>query len=613
VLGVAALVAAATGSAQRLAGFSVAPGATRLVVGDLDVTVPGDIDIAGRLLVARGAAVRLRAGGRLTISGSVVSMPARSVQDENPPANEIGLSDVYQGSKSVEISGLIRAAQGHSVKIASAEFGTVTVTGTVIAGNGRAGVGPASDGQDGGGISAGGYFGRNERTVIARGAMLRAGAGGRGFSHRRTAVSGNAVPNSCQAQGSFLSRRRLALSGSDAGKGGSIRLMGNLLRVGTTSVVAGAGGAGGDAGGPRVHAANGPKGRGGVDLDARSGDGGNGGSMILDTKQYLGQSLEAASGGDAGDVSGSAGNGATGCDGGWTRATLGKPGKNGQDRGLEALPAKGEPRAGAIELANGGLGGSAEDPDHAAGDGGRVVIAVPTAKRRLGVKAHYFVRSVELSVYANGGFGYDGCPVDDSKPSKRGTDGGAGGQLVISPIPYDATTAFLGRNGGGGDPPGDGGRAGTHNHPPAGGKGSFLAGPNGRSCNAPTGSGTIARGGCDDPHCVTVTVTFDKPFHDFRIQLAKGYGEANIQQPTIGGAVAGECRLAPLGDTVTTVCHLDKTAAGGTEVSFVFQGIKLDSDAGLPDGLDGDLYWLPNSAEIDRGIGPAGPLPLVGP
>jgi hypothetical protein len=598
----------------RVRDYAVPVGETRVVAGDLRVVAAREIVIAGTLLVATGARIELHAGDRLavTASGRIVAAGTRSLlaAAANPKKKVVGLNDEYIGGRIVEIDGLIQAGAGRSVKIASADAGTVEVNGAILVANGRASEMSADPGEDGGSITIGGFFGRNARTVVSRRSTLRAGDGGRGFSDIRGMITGKGV-NPCQdGGGSGLDRLTRRYAGSDGGKGGSIRLAADTLSVGTDELRVGDGGHGGDAGRSGVASSDGIGGRGGTDIYGLSGAGGEGGSIVVDAKVFLGPGgLHAGAGGDAGGVIVAAGNGAPNCDGGRTTAALGRPGKAGADRGLNALPPAREAKPGEIMLYDGGRGGHAADQNHDAGDGGRVTIELPTAKRRPGVKIAYLAGEIELVGYASGGFGFVGCDTSLS----RGTDGGAGGVLTVPAVRYSAIGSFFGGDGGDGDPAGDGGRAGTATHPPTAGRTSFRRGADGHGCNEIVGSGTIARGGCDDPHCVTAIVTFTKPFRSFRIQLPKGYGEANIGVPTIAGRVAGTCTLVPIGTTVTTRCELNATASAGTRVSFDFQGIVLGSDAVLPAGVGGDLYWLPSSAQGSAGMTAAGPFKLTGP
>jgi hypothetical protein len=166
----------------------------------------------------------------------------------------------------------------------------------------------------------------------------------------------------------------------------------------------------------------------------------------------------------------SAGNGSPGCDGGRTQAALGVPGLPGI-KGRQPAVA---PAAGAIVLADGGLGGPGNATNHKGGDGGDVTIVpayqefkVNKKKRRVGP----FIQALTISTYGNGADGFVNCK------GVNPPDGGNGGHgaSISGPQLANVTDSFNGGRGGDGKGAGAGGGPGRFFDAPPGPKGTITS------------------------------------------------------------------------------------------------------------------------------------------
>ena len=466
----------------RTNDFVVGRGKTRTISSDTRVLARDDILIQGTLLIAGGTDVTLKAADSLTL-GPAARVAAAPVSHR--AADPVGVEQLgnieFTGSKLVVIKGDVTAPFGTSIKVASAEFGTVKILGKLTTKDGRTSQRPGYTGENAGAITVGGFFGSNAAVVLRR-ATLTAGAGGTGYSPTRPEAVG--LPNPCQDHdASGLGRAASRFIATDGGKGGTVRLWGKNIMNKRSTVTVGRGGTGGSAGIAAVVSPQGDLGHGGSDVFALSGDGGEGGSIVL-SGDYTGDPIRTGRGGDAGDVRAAAGKGANGCDGGRTEVVLGRPGWQGLlGKGVRKASSAG--RMGVVELKDGGNGGSALTPDQSAGDGGKVIIRLQSPRERkprdppANFGGYYFKR-IEATRYGNGGAGYNDCLP--SAEETRGTDGGAGSAVRIARVVWFATDSFNGGNGGNGLPPGVGGTAGTAVNKPDTPVKSFLAGGAGSPC-----------------------------------------------------------------------------------------------------------------------------------
>jgi hypothetical protein len=466
-------------------------GQTRIVTGDYTAIATRDLIVNGTLLVKRGADLRLKAGRRLRIGprGAIRSAPSSSrATPRANPVRILGGSVVdLQGGARVEIVGEIQVP-GIAIKISSAEFGEAIVRGKIQTANGRTSATSLRGGEDAGNITIGGYFGRNKK-VDVRGAELLAGDGGAGFSPKSASFNVLNVRNPCQDHGGTSRREGYIYTASDGGKGGGVRLIGETIVAAQATIRPGDGGPGGAVGtAKRADAIDGISAHAGADLYATSGSGGEGGEVRLDG-DYAGPVAHAGRGGNAGSVRASAGNGAPGCDGGRTGISVGRPGEQGAHKGKAAKPPRSGGLLGALDLADGGNGGSAANVNQSAGDGGAVALAFQTSRPKHPRDPKpsfggFYAGKITILRYANGGTGHFDCK--DEGAATRGTDGGAGAKLTVRRIPMSISKSFNGGDGGNGAPPGEAGAAGTLGNTGAKPAGSFQPGLRGQPCGTGT-------------------------------------------------------------------------------------------------------------------------------
>ena len=335
--------------AMRVPSFELRPGTTRLVTDDLRIESTGDIRIGGTLLLAPGAGVHLKAGRDLVIDGTIET--AASFPSAEPILHVPGSHvDEYRRAASGTSGGRPPRSR-RSVKLATSESGVIDIparSSPRTAATSRSaftrGVGSVIDGEDGGSIIVGALLGRNRRVTVHASAELRAGDDGMGYSDRKPERRGR--PNPCQDKGQKAGRQLLVARRTDGGKGGTIRLMSDHLKVRTDERQGRSRREwwGTPAARSRRRTADG---HGGADMVSIGGRGGRGGAMIEDTDDYSGATLHPGAGGDAGDVFAAAGNGAPGCDGGRTTVRLERPGRAGEERGPAVEPPGKGPRAAA--------------------------------------------------------------------------------------------------------------------------------------------------------------------------------------------------------------------------------------------------------------------------
>src|SRR5579859_2108970 len=169
VIGLAAAVSAAGGSGPatlrgtiHVKNFIVPDGTVRVLNGKLNLVARGRIEIDGTLEIAGAQNIRMVAGTSFKIGKTGRIMPAPRAAEGSPP-QQINAPHLLQlqGSKLVEIdSGFVNPPAGDSIKIATADFGTISLKYSFLATRtGRAGTEQAIDGGNAGSIILGGLFG----------------------------------------------------------------------------------------------------------------------------------------------------------------------------------------------------------------------------------------------------------------------------------------------------------------------------------------------------------------------------------------------------------------------------------------------------------------------
>ena len=528
----------------RVKDFVVPRGAVRVVGGDLDLSASGNIEIDGTLLIERAAKLRLSAAGALRIgaTGRIRSAPgpAASASQGNTTIQTLPGAWQINGGKLVELKGqVINPPAGTNVDIFTADFGTIVIDRSSIATRfGKASESPAEDGKPAGNIVIGGAFGRNAKIVITK-SYLIAASGGSGYTDRRGRNLGGLNPcKDTRAQSTSRGERQVA--GTAGGKGGSIKLRADQITIASSTVSVGDGGRGGDADGT---ARSGSSGHAGQDIYAWAGDGGEGGAIVIDG-DYTGPQIHAGRGGPAGSVTADAGNGAPGCDGGRTTAVLGAPGERGLNQGSGTKPpGEGWTHFGDVTLESGGNGGDGQDDTHAGGAGGEVLVLLTTARKnhprdQPPASPCCYFRHIKLNNYSTGGLGYDGCK---SSPVTKGTDGGAGAKLragvyegaplgarEIKQLTVSVTDSFDGGNGGDGEPPGNGGAAGSTRYTGSFTK-SFQPGLPGIHCpTSRTATGSLNDG---TGSALVYSVQTNQPADAFELILPTGTSITHTQTP----------------------------------------------------------------------------------
>jgi hypothetical protein len=175
-------------------------------------------------------------------------------------------------------------------------------------------------------------------------------------------------------------------------------------------------------------------------------------------------------GGFGGGVNVKGGNAAPGGLGGVFEITVGRHGSWGQGTKV-SIPAFASPLVQIVDALNGGNSNSSLT---LGGRGGRLRILRPPPTPDV---TEFLNTSSRTDNVANGGVGFQGCAA---MPITNGTDGGGGGSLsdATSLLPAP-TMSFNGGAGGHGNPPGNGGAAGTNEDS---GATIGTAGANGSPC-----------------------------------------------------------------------------------------------------------------------------------
>jgi hypothetical protein len=452
------------GAATLSVGNFVLPRGHTIVVGrSLRIHALGTIEIDGSIELDPGAAFGLSAG-RIVIKGRIAPVPASRLplaaagRPSQLPYEIMPL----EGRHSIVVDGTVESQPSQSIVIAVRPSATITIDGTVETKNGIDAAGPAQIGGNAGDvIMNGGPIYPAAKITIAAGAVVRAGDGGQGYWDKAPQETPPANP--CGPEGG---RNAVTLVGTRGGDGGSVRLTADTIKdKGTIQV--GDGGIGGSAGNG-TNAPSGGDNQGGVDFHARSGNGGNGGS-IETPDNPLQDSIYVGIGGDGGSVSGGAGNGGPNCDGGETKVTVGNIGHNGTS-GKEDEHR--QPHMGRLSLVSGGRGGNAGDSKHPGGNGGSTEVHLPTNNRS---------GPIDITSYADGGRGFDAC----GNATTNATAGGDAGALTMTGAPRASANvddSFNGGDGGDGHPPGLGGEKGAASASIHHAVDSFQAGDVGLPC-----------------------------------------------------------------------------------------------------------------------------------
>ncbi len=456
-------------------------GHTLFVGRGLRIDALGTIEINGSIELEPGAAFGLSAD-RIVVNGRIGPAPYSRlplVASGRPTKHPVEIMPL-KGRHSIVINGTVTSEPSQSIVIAVRPSATITVEGTVETANGLDASGPSDTGGNAGDIAMnGGPIDKAAAITIATGAMLRAGDGGQGYWDK--APQETPPPNPCGPEGG---RNAVTLTGTRGGDGGSIRISATKITDDGTILV-GDGGKGGNAGNG-TNAPSGGDNQGGVDFNARSGIGGNGGS-IETPDNSLEDTIFVGIGGEGGSVSGGAGNGGPNCDGGRTTASVGRAGHNGTS-GKED-PNR-QPHEGRLSLNGGGRGGKGSDSKHPGGDGGAVVIHLPNDTRS---------GPIDITSYGDGGAGFDACGT----ASTNATAGGDAAALTMTGEPRAAasvTDSFDGGDGGDGHPPGLGGEKGATSAALKHAVDSFQAGDPGDPCGTHAKTKTTG-------HVSTVTTT----------------------------------------------------------------------------------------------------------
>ncbi len=424
--------------------FIVPAGETRVVGGDLTVISSGDIRIDGTLQLPAGANIVLASGTSLAINGAVTSATrsrsagSKSTRDIAPEPKVIFAAPLCTVSGDTKIPPGSDYMYG-GVKALGVEP-RITITGKITCENGLDSDRRLKNGGIGGSIEIGTpkaiaaaqkaldassfSFGTVTKAVSATiSGSLTAGNGGKGFSDLTGASGGHA----------------LTLIGSEGGNGGSITVDATATDLTGSTIVAGTGGKGGSVGDP-AKVARAQEGvalaEAGYDLNATSGNGGIGGSVILPAAGVTSALGVPGHGGSAGAIFVSAGNGGPGGRGGASTLLVGAKGKTGvgpgQPNGLSA------PVDATVNLVSGSNGGSADSPSIKGGRGGDITVTA-----RDGANRAVVVLSILIDHYGSGGAGSGGC----GKPYTPGSAGGNGGTLNVKGAKYDATFSLTGGDG----------------------------------------------------------------------------------------------------------------------------------------------------------------------
>ncbi len=497
----------------NVADFSLPNGSSVVATNDLTIFASGNIQIDGALMAQNGVGIALFAQGSLVINGTLQAAPGadaaatsrresrqvRRPEAEPPQLTHCGdpqstlppVSPLIFDATSVTVTGPIYALRGQDVVIvthAPASSSPKVVVSGLIATYGL----PAPDRNTAGGNSGSIYIGLDTAadnhaaqaghpdfpkavlpdTVNISGHLVT-GWGGDGYD---------------DLQGTVVNGEILELKGTDGGASGDVNIFADaVVGLGHTTITTGDGGRGGNAGNG-THAQDGDL---AFSLKFCTGNGGKSGKIHLGTNStYPDQSNNEGTGGAAGSVDASAGNG--GSFGGDLCGTMGNPGNVGRKIG----------RAGNATFQNGGNGGTSMDPQQNGGAGGTVKITASINDCFVGLpgngSAPAYLGTVTIRNYGNGGDGFDGCRTI---PYTHGTNGGPGGNLFLFEHDFlPAGGIFEGGFGGDGDPnsppgPGKGGKGGfeydRNGHP----ENDFPNGANGSVCPGSLPTQTVSPSG----------------------------------------------------------------------------------------------------------------------
>jgi hypothetical protein len=404
------------GGTLRVRSFLIAAGRTHRVVRDLRVEASDSIRIDGTLRIESGVrSVTLLASRALTVAGLIgppeASSEATSASGPNVVAGGHASDVNLRGSPMDVLPGA--RIRGGNIRMAPRGSGPVTVWGgaQVVAESGRDATSSSENGEDGGSIEIGTgaailATGGGIPTDIVIMGMLRAGDGGRGFID----LVGVAAAN-----------RIRVVTATSGGRGGDVRLSGSCIAISGGFVAAGGGGDAGRCGVltmPVLGAPGATRGEPGEGIHCITGDGGAGGSSVIEGGNLTNSgTLSGGLGGLGPFVDIGAGNGGPGGAGGELVIRFRDPGAGG-------MPGSGGRRPGDIRVHGGGNGGDSDQPGLPGGKGGDITIShgdtvpiitgIPIALGSAGGRV------------SNGGLGFNGCKV---QPFMAGTSGGSGGRL----------------------------------------------------------------------------------------------------------------------------------------------------------------------------------------
>jgi len=454
-----------------------------VVTDDLLVIAEEDIRIDGTLMFAPDVRIALSAGGTLRIGGTIQPLPddapaarARSGRSAERSAKGLASRDedddpfrenfiFNAGIVEISDNANLEGAQGFAVSTID-DTGVVDISGILSGRDGANGIGPGERGGDGGNIQIGTQAALDSAAGLgltaARPALVRVsgrlasgggGAGGNDFTGREEG-------------------RTLIAEGGDGGDGGGIGIAAFDIDLTGAIIDVRRGGAGGSVGRSEapVHARDGEVFTGPFDFQATSGNGGRGGSLILEGVNPvvgLPPGLSAARGGGAGSIFGAAGNGGPSENGADARLFVGVHGSAGEG----PPPQNGTPDQFAqVMLSNGGNGGNGVDPEFPDGGSGGTVFIEGRDGRRAQIRTltePAETGKIVIEDYGNGGKGFVGCFF--FRPLPGGSGGNASTQtdrsertalVVFGALVQLVDRCFSGGDGGDGDPGGSGGKGG---------------------------------------------------------------------------------------------------------------------------------------------------------
>ncbi len=476
---------------MNVTSLTIPAGQTVTVPSSLTITSSGPVEIDGTMAIAPGAAVAIYAAGPITINGSFSStQPSTSGTLrrtaagrrplDNPPA---AVNHVFD-SPSITWNSINNGTSfnpGDGVSLVTPDAtGTITINTIIKLKGGSSGSDPtkepgaAGGAQQGGSIEIGtdiakidanlaGFNKAGAPATLTISGYLFAGNGGNGASDVNGTVVGDTV----------------MMHSGDGAAGGSVDLAAAATTVTNAAAIfsAGLGGNGGPVGYDRAGTqfatkVDGATGYKGLNLSAQTGNGGNGGNVsgvpgTVNASHGFGgapgslDNARAGNGSSGGTVAVS-----PGLDGGSTTVVVGNYGVDGTGG---QSPAEGS--GAVVFLSGGGSGGPAGSPPAAVAHGGNGGAVTVTGGLLGGaLLGGAVLPNLHFTNYANGGTGFNGCPL------LAGSPGGNGGS-VASNAAFDFTNSFNGGNGGAGvgPMPAPGGLAGLSSGKPQGKNGAAGA------------------------------------------------------------------------------------------------------------------------------------------